>query len=88
MVDETEGVRRFLVGVINSTLDEDEQTRLNQLVKDFGADNVWDTEGVSRDFEIIGFMAPFVVVRREADNVKGSLTFCHDPRFYFDFRAA
>lgn len=85
-MDETEGVRRFLVGVINSTLDTDEQTRLDQLVMEYGADNVWDTEGVSRDFEIIGFMAPFVVARRKSDNAKGTLTFCHSPRFYFDFR--
>jgi hypothetical protein len=88
MVDETEGVRRLLVGVINSTLSENEQTRLDELVGNYGADNVWDTQGVQRDFEIIGFMAPFVVARRKADNVKGSLTFCHDPRFYFDFREA
>lgn len=86
MTDETEGVRRFLVGVINSSLLEDEAERLNQLVEEFGADNVWDTQGVQRDFEIIGFMAPFVVARRRADNVKGSLTFCHSPRFYFDFK--
>ena len=86
MADETEGVRRFLVGVINSTLDEDETERLNQLVAEYGADNVWDTQGVQRDFEIIGFMAPFVVARRNSDNVKGTLTFCHSPRFYFDFR--
>lgn len=88
MVDETEGARRFLVGVINNTLSEDEQTRLDELVGDYGADNVWDTEGVSRDFEIIGFMAPFCVARRKADNVKGSLMFCHSPRFYFNFQVA
>jgi hypothetical protein len=88
MVDETEGVRRFLVGVINSTLDEDSETRLNQLADEYGAGNVWDTEGVSRDFEIIGFMAPFVVARRKSDNVKGTLTFCHSPRFYFDFQVS
>lgn len=87
-MDETENVRRYLVGVINSTLDEDEQTRLNELVENYGADNVWDTKGVQRDFEIEGFLAPFVVARRRADNVKGTLTFCHSPRFYFDFRVA
>lgn len=87
-MDETEGVRRFLVGVINSTLDTDEQARLDQLVVEYGADNVWDTQGVQRDFEIEGFMAPFVVARRRTDNVKGTLMFCHSPRFYFDFRVA
>lgn len=87
-MDETEGVRRYLVGVINGSLDEDEQVRLNELVDTYGTDNVWDTQGVQRDFEIEGFMAPFVVARRRADNVKGTLMFCHYPRFYFDFRVA
>jgi hypothetical protein len=30
-------------------------------------------------------MAPFVVVRRKADGVKGSLMFQHMPRFYYGF---
>jgi hypothetical protein len=67
-------------------LDEDEQKRLDQLVLEYGQDNVWDTEGVQRDFEITGFLAPFVTARRKADNVKGTLMFCHMPRFYFDFK--
>jgi hypothetical protein len=86
MTDTTEGVRRYLVGVINSTLNEDEQVRLQELITEYGPDNVWDTAGVQRDFEIVGFMAPFCVARRKFDNVKGTLTFCHSPRFYFDFR--
>jgi hypothetical protein len=44
---------------------------------------VWDTEELSRDFEVVGFMAPLVVVRRRADGLKGSLEFQHHPRFYF-----
>lgn len=85
MEDKTEGVRRFLVGAINDSLSEDEKERYVQLIIEYGKDNVWDTEGVQRDFEIVGFMAPFVVAVRKADNVKGTLTFCHSPRFYFDF---
>jgi hypothetical protein len=34
---------------------------------------------------VIGFLAPFVVVRRKIDGVKGSLEFQHHPRFYFGF---
>ncbi len=30
-------------------------------------------------------MAPFVIVRRRADGVKGSLEFQHNPRFYFNW---
>ena len=46
---------------------------------------VWDTEELARDFELIGFAAPYVVVRRKADGEMGSLEFQHHPRFYFNF---
>ena len=46
---------------------------------------VWSTEELSRDFEPIGFMAPYIVVRRKSDGKKGSLEFQHQPRFYFNF---
>jgi hypothetical protein len=42
---------------------------------------------LQQDFEVLGFMAPFVVVRRKSDGVRGSLTFQHTPRLYFDFQA-
>jgi hypothetical protein len=48
---------------------------------------VWDTSELSRDFEVVGFAAPLVVVRRKSDGVKGSLMFQHHPRFYFGFEA-
>lgn len=54
-----------------------------QLEKDVG--QVWDTDELCRDFEVEGFGAPFVVVTRKADNVRGSLEFTHMPRFYFSF---
>ena len=53
----------------------------------FGKDNVWDTKELTAAFEVKGFMAPFCVVKRKADGVVGSVTFQHDPRFYFDFHA-
>jgi len=46
---------------------------------------VWSTEGISRAFEAVGFMAPFVVVRRRCDGKKGSLEFQHNPQFDFNF---
>lgn len=46
---------------------------------------VWDTEQLAQDFEVLGFMAPVVVVRRRCDGVKGSLFFQHHPRFYYGF---
>ena len=48
---------------------------------------VWTTEQMREEFEAIGFMAPYVVVRRKADGLKGSLEFTHSPRFYFGWRA-
>lgn len=47
----------------------------------------WDTETMQRDFEPLGFAAPFIVVRRRSDGQKGTLTFTHNPRVYFDFVA-
>jgi hypothetical protein len=46
---------------------------------------VWDSNELGHDFNIKGFMAPFVVVARKADGVVGSLEFQHMPRFYFNF---
>ena len=48
----------------------------------------WNTDQFTEDFEVIGFAAPFVIVRRRADGVKGTLEFTHSPRLYFDFQSA
>ena len=85
MNDNTESTRKVLINVINSSLPNDEITRHAELICQYGADNVWDTNSVSQDFIIEGFMAPFVVVTRKSDHIKGTLTFAHQPRFYFDF---
>jgi len=47
---------------------------------------VWDTEQLRADFEVEQFAAPFVMVVRRADNVRGLLMFQHQPRFFFDFQ--
>lgn len=49
---------------------------------------IWDTDQLREEFEVIGFLAPFVVVRRRADGREGSLEFQHAPRFYFHFAGA
>ena len=46
---------------------------------------VWDTEALQRDFEVLGFMAPYVVARRRSDNVLGSLEFTGSPRVFFNW---
>lgn len=47
---------------------------------------VWDTNALRQDFDVLGFMAPFVVVRRKSDGRRGSLEFQHNPRFYFNWQ--
>jgi hypothetical protein len=47
----------------------------------------WNTEELQRDFTVQGFLAPFVVVVRKSDGVKGTLEFTHNPRVYFNFQA-
>lgn len=78
MNDPTEPVRRELVAEINAQPGSREA-----LEAEHG--QVWSTDDVRRDFEVLGFAAPFVVVRRKSDGVRGSLMFQHDPRFYFAF---
>jgi hypothetical protein len=46
----------------------------------------WTTDELTRKFEVLGFAAPFVVVRRRSDGVTGSLEFTHHPRVYFGWR--
>lgn len=79
MVDETEDIRRGMVLVNNQSAGGREtlEARYPQL---------WNTEQLAQDFEVLGFMAPFVVVKRKADGKKGSLEFQHHPRFYFNFK--
>ena len=48
---------------------------------------VWDTQALQQDFEVLAFMAPFVIVREKSTEAKGSLEFQATPRFYFNFQA-
>jgi hypothetical protein len=80
MADPTEDLRRERLAEINAQPGSREalEARYGQ---------VWNTQQLVNDFEVIGFLAPFVVVRRKADGVKGSLEFQHNPRHYFNFVA-
>lgn len=79
MSDPTETIRREMVAEINAAPGTREYLELK-----YG--KVWDTNQLQEEFEALGFMAPVIVVRRRADGQKGSLTFQHSPRFYFDFQ--
>ena len=78
MSDATENVRRQMLGEINAAPG-------SRAALEAAHGQVWDTGELAGDFEVMGFMAPLVVVRRRADGVKGSLQFQHTPRLYFGF---
>jgi hypothetical protein len=81
--DGTEKVRRNRLAAINSAVEShDAEIERKRLEAQYG--QVWDTAQLSEDFEVLGFMAPYAVVRR-SDGRKGSVEFQHRPRFYFNF---
>jgi len=85
MTDPTENIRKVMVASLNLMLSPDEKERYRELRQVYEEDDIFTTETVQELFEIEGFLAPFVVVRRKSDNVRGSLKFSHSPRFYFGF---
>jgi hypothetical protein len=79
MVDDTENVRRHAQAAINRRRLPREQLELEH-------GQVWNAEELTRDFEVIGFMAPVVAVTRKSDGAKGSMLFQHEPRLYVAFQ--
>ena len=82
--DETEEIRRSRLAAINSTVQTHDPTTERQRLEAQHV-QVWDTAQLAEVFEVLGFMAPYIVVRRKSDGCKGSLEFQHMPRFYFNF---
>jgi hypothetical protein len=80
-IDPTESARRELTAEINAA-----KAQREQMEQEYG--KVWSTSELSQDFEVKGFMAPLVVVKRKSDGVKGTLMFQHNPRLYFGFEEA
>jgi hypothetical protein len=54
----------------------------------FVGEHRWNNEELLRDFTVIRFMAPYVLVVRKSDGVRGTLEFTHRPRVYFKFQPA
>lgn len=71
MIDDTEQIRRALAPVINQLTDDEIPTPH------------WTRDQMEAEFEVKGFMAPFVVVRQKSTGQLGSLEFRHLPRVYF-----
>jgi len=78
MHDQTEPIRRQMVAEINAAEGSREFLEAQH-------GQVWDTDQLRQDFDVLGFMAPLIVVRRKSDGVRGSLTFQHNPRLYSNF---
>ena len=78
MTDPTEDIRKQMLAEINAVPGSREYLEAKH-------GQVWSTSELSDDFDVIGFMAPLVVVRRKSDGQKGSLCFQGSPRFYFSF---
>lgn len=79
MSDATKSFRKLMAAEINSVMSERQQLECV-----YG--KVWDTEEVTEEFEILGFLAPFVSAKRKSTGKTGTLVFQHQPRFYFDWR--
>ena len=84
MTDPTEGIRREMVAGINYEITTTTTPR-DTLEAIHGKDDVWDGDQLREQFEVLGFLAPLVIVKRKADGVKGSMYFSHQPRLYFGF---
>jgi hypothetical protein len=80
MTDLTEPIRRQRLAETNA-----EPGSREALENQYG--QVWDTQELGRDFQVLGFAAPLVVVRRKSDCVRGSLEFQHHPRYFFNWQA-
>lgn len=74
MKDPTEVLRRTMIESGQPALDLEQATER------------WDTAALQRDFVVHSFLAPFVIVTRKADSLKGSMEFTHSPRWYFNFK--
>ena len=78
MIDETEDIRKEMIAAINAAPGSREYLESKH-------GQVWSTSELSDEFEVIGFMAPVVVVRRRSDGQKGSVYFQHTPDMQVTF---
>ncbi len=79
MSDPTEAIRRQQLTEINAQSGSREYLEAKH-------GKVWDTGELQDEFQALGFLAPYIVVRRKSDGVRGSLLFQNSPRYYFEFK--
>lgn len=73
-------IRQAAQAAHNVTADPDREV----MEKRWG--KVWDTKELQLDFKVEGFLAPYIIVERLSDGVRGTLTFSHYPRWYYNFQ--
>jgi hypothetical protein len=77
-VDRTEAFRSRRLTVLNPGCDRAElESRHGK---------VWNPAELAVEFDVLIFLAPFVVVKRKTDGRQGSLEFQHEPRLYFNWQ--
>ena len=79
MSDPAETVRRQQVAAINA-----EPGSREYLEAKHG--EVFDTSELQKAFSVLSFLAPYVVMQRKSDGVRGSMMFQHSPRLYYRFQ--
>jgi hypothetical protein len=87
--DKCAGLRAEMAEAINSMAAEAEQlvgTAGVRLLIWLQHGECYNSAEMAAAFEVVGFAAPMVVVRRRSDGVLGSLFFCNRPRFYYGFQ--
>jgi hypothetical protein len=72
-------IRKNLIEEINK-----EQADRDRLADKYG--RVWNTTELQEEFEVQGFLAPFVGVKQKGTGKRGSLMFQHAPRYYFNWK--
>lgn len=70
----------------DATLDDIRADELAQDDLEGYTGRTWTTAELLAEFEVVGYAAPFVVVRR--DGRLGTMEFRHYPRIYFSFQQA
>ena len=78
MADQTEAIRKQMVAELNS-----EDNTKTELEAKHG--QIWTTSEMQEEFDALGFMAPFIIVRKRDTGERGSLMFTHSPRYYFSW---
>lgn len=78
--DPTEAIRRQQVAEINA-----EPGSRAALEEKHG--QCWNTQELQQEFEVLGFAAPYIAVRKKINSEKGSMQFQHSPRLYYGFTA-